>query len=166
MKKTILIFASIFIIFSACKKEESTPNYEQMILGTWEVNSMTAQHREGYIVNGIKTYTYIDDHISTSHPWGDLTYEFSEEQVIMTMNEGSYYGGNFSQELDYNINGNLMEIYDEEYGYDAFVANWEISDISNTTLEVIYDDFHPGENPNDTTWFNCDQGQLIMTKIQ
>ena len=36
----------------------------------------------------------------------------------------------------------------------------------NDVFEVIYDDFFPGSNPNDTTWFDCYQGEVFMNKVQ
>ena len=186
MKKLLLILLCLPLIFTTCKKEDDTGNsgtpgctdsnatnydptaniddgsciynYEQLILGSWEVNHITAQHREGYIFQGVKYYTYIDDNVSTSHPLGEVVYTFSEDQVILTSNDGPL------PPLNYNINGNLIAMYEDNYG-SGFLLNWEISEISNTTLEVIYDDFYPGNNPNDTIFFDCDQGQMILEKV-
>ncbi len=158
MKKYLLIFIVSLLFFSTgCEKDnESTINYSQMILGSWNLNSYSEQHREGYIINGVKTYTYIDSEIYTEYP-EDVVYTFSEDQIHDINNE--YY-------LNYSINDNLIVIYEgNEINNNSFHSNWEITDINSQSLEVIYDDFYPGDNPNDTVWFDCYQGEISMNKI-
>ena len=70
MKKLLYTFLAVSIIFSACKKEDDNPTetgntisgLEQILLAgessaLWTVTYETSEHREGYILNGIKTYT-------------------------------------------------------------------------------------------------------------
>ena len=43
---------------------------------------------------------------------------------------------------------------------------WDITSKTDSRIEIIYDDFFPGDNPNnnDTVFFNCDQGMFIMER--
>ena len=70
MKKLLYTFLAVSIIFAACKKEDEVvaptgstiTELEQILLDgensvLWTVTYDESEHREGYILNGIKTYT-------------------------------------------------------------------------------------------------------------
>ena len=119
------------------------------------------QFRAGYIIHGVKYYTDICPNIETYYPeslFYLFTGGFTNKQV--TISENGYI-----DTLNYNLNGNKIEIYENNYGYNNFHSNWEISEVNNYNFEVIYDDFYPGNNPNDTSWFSCYQGEVFMNKI-
>ena len=44
---------------------------------------------------------------------------------------------------------------------------WDITSKTNSRIEVVYDDFFPGDNPNnnDTVFFDCDQGEFTMERL-
>jgi len=167
MKNIFFSFLILTLILTSCKKEEdnnnnnSSINYQQKILGNWSVSQITEQYRAGYFLNGVKHYTDIDPEIYTYYP-DSHNYIFkggSNNQVIVMQ-------GEYSDTLSYDLNGNKIEIYENYYGNNYFHSNWEISIVNNSNFEVIYDDFYPGNNPNDTIWFSCYQGEINMNKVQ
>ena len=179
MKKLLYTFLAVSIIFSACKKEDETPTatgntiseLEQILLAgessaLWTVIYETSEHREGYILNGIKTYT--DTTAATEiDSSGNSQYRFYDSGDMDWIDDGALVGPDDAV-LTYNIiNNDRIELEGNInlFGYWLPIwMQWDITSKTDSRIEVIYDDFFPGENPNnnDTVWFGCDQGMFIM----
>jgi len=181
MKKLLYTLLAVSIIFSACKKEDETPTatgntisgLEQILLAgessaLWTVTYETSEHREGYILNGIKTYT--DTTAATEiDSSGDSQYRFYDSGDIDLIDDGELAGPD-ELALTYNIiNDDRMELegHLNFFGYWLPIwFQWDITSKTDSRIEVIYDDFFPGDNPNnnDTVFFDCDQGIFIMER--
>lgn len=175
MKKSLYILIGVSVLFSACKKNEdnnssSSNELKQILLAgedsaSWQTTYIDSEHREGYIVNGIKTYT------DTSAPLEiDLdpseSILFHESGIVKIYDDGILEGAS----LTYNIiNEDRIEISGpfSFYGYVLNIWNqWDIVEKTDSRIEFIYDDFYPGPpGSSDTIYFDCDQGRRIIEKI-
>lgn len=182
MKKLLFIFLVVSIIFSSCKKGDEAPTetgntiseLEQILLAgensvLWTVTYITSEHREGYILNGIKTYT--DTTAATEiDSSGNTQYRFYDSGDIDWIDDGQLVGPDDAI-LTYNIiNDDRIELEGNInfLGYWLPIwMQWDITSKTDSRIEVIYDDFFPGDNPNnnDTVFFDCDQGVFTMERL-
>ena len=179
MKKLLYTLLTVSIIFSACKKEDETPNptgntisvLENILLAgesstLWTVTYDESEHREGYILNGIKTYT--DTTAATEiDSSGNSQIRFYDSGNIDIIEEGEITSAE-DLTLTYNIiNEDRIELEGLVFGLLPIWMQWDITYKTDTRIEYIYDDFFPGENPaeNDTIFFDCDQGITIMERL-
>ena len=183
MKKLLYILLAVSIIFSACKKEDDIPTatgntiseLKQILLAgetsaLWTVIYETSEHREGYILNGIKTYTdtTAETEIDSS---GNTKYRFYDSGDIDWTDEDGDLLGADDAVLTYSIiNDDRIELEGNInfFGYWLPIwMQWDITSKTNSRIEVIYDDFFPGDNPNnnDTVFFDCDQGIFTMERL-
>jgi len=180
MKKILYTFLAVSIIFAACKKEEeNTPGntgntntiaeLEQILLAgensvLWTITYEENEHREGYILNGIKTYTDITAPLEIDSSRNNKI-RFYDSGAIDIIEDGILED---EVSLTYEIiNGSRIEF--EGFLFEVFPMwiQWDITNKTDSRIEYIYDDFYPGENPGptDTMWFDCDQGKTIIEKI-
>jgi hypothetical protein len=183
MKKILYLLLAVSIIFAACKKEDdntsntgtSITELEQILLAgessaLWTVTYGTSEHREGYILNGIKTYT--DTTAATEiDSSGNSQYRFYASGDIDWTDDDGVLVGPDDAVLTYNIiNDDRIELEGNInfFGYWLPIwMQWDITSKTNSRIEVVYDDFFPGDNPNnnDTVFFDCDQGDFTMERL-
>ena len=180
MKKLLYTFLAVSLIFSACKKEDDTPTatgntiseLKQILLAgenseLWTVTYETSEHREGYILNGIKTYTdtTAETEIDSS---GNTKYRFYDSGDIDYYDEDGDLVDPEDLEITYEIiNNDRIELEGLFWESLPIWFQWDITSKTDSRIEVIYDDFFPGDNPNnnDTVFFNCDQGIFTMERL-
>jgi hypothetical protein len=176
MKKLLYTFLAVSIIFAACKKEDdNTSNtgntiteLEQILLAgensvLWTITYDESEHREGYILNGIKTYTDITAPLEIDSS-GNNQFRFYDSGNIDYIEDGVLIS---DISLTYEIiNENRIELEGIVFGFLPLWIQWDITSKTDSKIEFIYDDFYPGPaGSNDTAWFDCDQGRTIIEKI-
>ena len=171
MKKLLYTLFAVSLIFSACKKENETPSELKQILlagessSLWTVTYETSEHREGYILNGIKTYT--DTTAATEiDASGTQQYRFYDSGEVDWIDSGMVVEPDELSVTYEIINDDRIELAGLFWGYLPIWLQWDITSKTDSRIEIIYDDFFPGDNPNnnDTVFFNCDQGMFIMER--
>lgn len=173
MKKILFALLISILIFSCKKGDESVVILQEMLLdgeasALWTVTYSTSEHREGYILNGIKTYT--DTTAATEiDSSGNEQYLFYDSGNIDIFENDTLvdFITNFTYEI---INDDRIELEGDVnlFGYLLPIwMQWDITSKTSSRIEFIYDDFFPGDNPgeNDTVFFDCDQGMTIMERL-
>jgi len=174
MKKLLYTLLLVSIIFSACKKEDEEPtiiDLEQILLAgessaLWTVTYATSEHREGYILNEIKTYT--DTTAATEiDSSGTQQYRFYASGDVDWIDSGVVVEPEDLVVTYEIINDDRIELDGLFWGYLPIWFQWDITSKTDSRIEIVYDDFFPGVNPNnnDTVFFDCDQGEFIMERL-
>jgi len=190
MKKLLYTLIAVSIIIAACKKEDENINnstgtsigtiaeLEEIIQGgeairSWQVIEMTQQHREGYFdSNGEKIYTDLGSlpEIDTITIEDNAIFTFydSGDSVSVSCSSGEFMGAfDFSDEMIYQVTGaNQVEFFGGTFGPYQIYTIWEISNKTNTSIETYYDDFWPIPSSSGVDSFSCDQGNLILERVQ
>ena len=174
------LFLFVLLFSSSCNKDTDGisiigQELRQLLLGgddssLWTVTYSTSEHREGYILNGIKTYT--DTTAATEiDSSGNEQYLFYDSGDIDWTDEDGEQVTSDDAVLTYTIiNDDRIELEGNInlWGYWLPIwMQWDITSKTNSRIEFIYDDFFPGENSNnnDTVFFDCDQGIVIMERL-
>jgi hypothetical protein len=176
MKKLLYTFLAVSILFAACKKDDDNTSItgntitelEQILLDgensvLWTVTYDESEHREGYILNGIKTYTDTTAPLEIDSSGNDQIRFYNSGAVDVI--EDDLDPGDIS--LTYEIiNDNRIELEGIAFGLFPVWMQWDITNKTDSRIEFIYDDFWPGPaGSNDTAWFNCDQGRTIIERL-
>jgi hypothetical protein len=189
MKKLLYTLLAVTIIFSACEKEEDENSnsgnisngdiqeLEEILQGgksicSWRVIEMTQQHREGYFTqDGEKVYTDAGNlaEIDTITIDDNVIFTFYDNGDSLAITSSQAFAGalEFSDSVIYQVTGaNQVEFMGQEFfGYQIFTI-WEISTKNDTFIETYYDDFWPIASSSAVDSFQCDQGNLMLEKVQ
>ena len=190
MKKLIYTLLALSIILSACEKDDdNTSNtqgnistgtiseLEEIIQGgksicSWRVVEMTQQHREGYFTqDGEKIYTDAGNlaEVDTITIDDNVIFTFYDDGDSLSINSLNAFAGalEFSDSVIYQvISGNQVEFFGQEFFSYQIYTIWEISNKNDTLIETYYDDFWPIPSSSTVDSFGCDQGNLILERIQ
>ena len=166
MKKLLYTFLAMSIIFSACKKEDDSPNNGSnntlpSLIGTWEITNETGTETSGYLEPGTGTEVVTStENFNNNYPFDGYTkfYSFSSDGVFTT----SYY---INGSLDhYHADSYLFEGNNLTLWMDGGGSTYQITTLTNTTLIYSWNFSNINEDAGDTTGFWRNTGSKTLNK--
>jgi len=166
MKKLLYTFLAVSIIFSACKKEDDSPNNGSnntlpSLIGTWEITNETGTETSGYLEPGTGTEVVtFTENFNNNYPFDGYTkfYSFSSDGVFTT----SYY---INGSLDnYNEDSYLLEENQLTLWMSGGGSTYTITTLTNTTLIYSWNFEGTSGAPGYATSFWRNTGSKTLNK--
>jgi len=158
MKKLLYTFLAVSLIFSACKKEDDSPNSgstnntSASIIGIWEMASHTGTYTQGYLdpIQGTEIVTSTET-ASLNYPTIDggwHTWTFASDGGFTAENAWSDTIPAELFESSYVKDGNTITVDDAGEELD-----FTITTLTNSALSIHLTDYFTWTDGNDTTYF-------------